>query len=70
MKYGHEMKEKIDKYQSYINKSFKPKISNKSKFIPQKQAASAQSLSSVDRRNKGIEYLDVAKRLKDMEKER
>lgn len=54
MNYGHQMKEKVDKYQSYINKSFKPKISNKSKFTPQKQAASAQSLSSIDRRNKGI----------------
>ena len=54
MNYGHQMKEKVDKYQSYINKSFNPKISNKSKFTPQKQAASAQSLSSIDRRNKGI----------------
>ena len=64
------MKEKVDKYKNYINKSFKPKISNKSKFTPQKQTASAQSLSTTDRRNKGMQYLDIAKRMKDIEKER
>ena len=57
LNYGHEMKEKICKFQEHVNQDFKPKLSKKNKFVPSKQSFSAKSLSYVDRRNKGMEYL-------------
>lgn len=53
------------RYQGYILDEFRPKESKKSKFVPHKHTNSAQTLSSVARREKGIEYLEMAKKLKD-----
>lgn len=60
----------MHKFDEQLKKSLKLKVSNKSKFTPQKGTVSAQSLSVVERKEKGMEYLELAKKLKDKEKER
>lgn len=70
MNHGYAVKERIDKFKQKIIRQFKPKISNASKFTPSKQVESAKSLSNVEQRQKGIEYLELSKKLKDLEKEK
>jgi hypothetical protein len=58
LNFGHELKNKIAKYQKRIDDSFKPKVSKKSRFVlPEQQVSSVKSLSGVARYMKGMEYL-------------
>lgn len=70
MKKGHAMKQKILKFQQEINKKFKPKISEKSRFKVSTNHTSAKVLSMAEQNMKGAEYLEIAKKLKDVEKEK
>ena len=54
-----------------INQKHPPKVSKTSRFIlPKNKSASTHVLTSLEQRSQGLEYLEKAKKMKDIEKEK